>query len=99
MEFEYSPRCKELQAQLLKFMDQHIYPNESAHHAEIEANRAKGNPWVPLQLIERLKVKARVPRPVLTDDFQLRRRHLVCHRIKCRYQSVNPSSFEYRANV
>ena len=59
MEFEYSPRCKELQSQLLKFMDQHIYPNEAAHHAEIEANRAKGNPWVPLQLIERLKVKAR----------------------------------------
>ncbi len=59
MEFEYSPRCKELQAQLLKFVDQHIYPNEAEHHAEIEANRAKGNPWVPLQLIERLKLKAR----------------------------------------
>ena len=59
MEFEYSPRCKDLQVRLLKFMDDHIYPNEHAHHAEIEANRAKGNPWVPLKLIEDLKVKAR----------------------------------------
>jgi acyl-CoA dehydrogenase len=59
MEFEYSPRCQELRGKLLKFMDDHIYPNEHAHHAEIEANRAKGNPWVPLKVIEDLKVKAR----------------------------------------
>jgi acyl-CoA dehydrogenase len=59
MEFEYSPRCQELRKKLLKFMDDHIYPNEHAHHAEIEANRAKGNPWVPLKVIEDLKVKAR----------------------------------------
>ena len=59
MEFEYSPRCKDLQGRLIRFMDDHIYPNEHAHHAEIESNRAKGNPWVPLRLIEDLKVKAR----------------------------------------
>jgi acyl-CoA dehydrogenase len=28
MEFEYSDRCKDLQEKLLKFMDEHIYPNE-----------------------------------------------------------------------
>ena len=59
MDFDYSPRCQELRTKLLKFMDDYIYPNEHAHHAEIEANRAKGNPWVPLKLIEELKVKAR----------------------------------------
>jgi acyl-CoA dehydrogenase len=59
MEFEYSPRCQELRGKLLKFMDDYIYPNEHAHHAEIEANRARGNPWVPLKVIEDLKVKAR----------------------------------------
>ena len=59
MDFDYSPRCQELRTKLLKFMDDYIYPNEHAHHAEIEANRAKGDPWVPLKLIEELKVKAR----------------------------------------
>ncbi len=59
MDFDYSPRCEELRAKLLKFMDDYIYPNEHAHHAEVEANRAKGNPWVPLKLIDELKVKAR----------------------------------------
>ena len=59
MDFDYSPRCQELRTKLLKFMDDYIYPNEHAHHAEIEANRAKGNPWVPLKLIDELKVKAR----------------------------------------
>ena len=59
MDFDYSPRCQELRTKLLTFMDDYIYPNEHAHHAEIEANRAKGNPWVPLKLIEELKVKAR----------------------------------------
>ena len=59
MDFDYSSRCQELRTKLLTFMDDYIYPNEHAHHAEIEANRAKGNPWVPLKLIEELKVKAR----------------------------------------
>ena len=59
MDFDYSPRCQDLRTKLLKFMDDHIYPNEHKHHEEIEANRAKGNPWVPLKLIEDLKVKAR----------------------------------------
>ena len=31
MEFDYSDRCKELQAKLLTFMDDHIYPNEKAY--------------------------------------------------------------------
>ena len=59
MNFEFSARSKDLQLRLLKFMDEHIYPNEHAHHAEIESNRAKGNPWLPLKIIEELKVKAR----------------------------------------
>ena len=59
MDFDYSPKVKELQARLIAFMDQHIYPNEKAFHAEIEANRAKGNPWVPTKIMEELKDKAR----------------------------------------
>jgi len=59
MEFEYSPRVKEMQARLIAFMDEHIYPNEQRHHEEIEANRRAGNQWVPVKIVEELKPKAR----------------------------------------
>jgi acyl-CoA dehydrogenase len=59
MDFEYSPRTKELQAQLLRFMDEHIYPNEHRYEAEIEANTRAGKRWTPTQVIEDLKPKAR----------------------------------------
>jgi acyl-CoA dehydrogenase len=59
MDFDYSPKTKELQARLLKFMDEHIYPNEQACHDEIESNTAAGKRWTPLQTIEKLKPKAR----------------------------------------
>ena len=59
MDFDYSPKTKELQAQLQAFMDQHLYPAEGAYHAEIVANSEAGKRWTPLQTIEKLKVKAR----------------------------------------
>ena len=60
MEFEYSDRCKELQGKLLRFMDEHIYPNEKAYKAEIDRNGTeKGNRWLPTRIIEDLKPKAR----------------------------------------
>ena len=60
MEFEYSPRCQELQGKLLKFMDTHIYPNEKAYKEEINRNGIeKGNRWLPTTVIESLKPKAR----------------------------------------
>ncbi len=58
MDFDYSPRTKELQVRLLRFMDEYIYPNEHAHHEEMEANTAAGKRWTPLQIIEKLKTKA-----------------------------------------
>ena len=59
MEFEFSPRVRELQTRLLGFFDQHIVPNEHAYEEEIAGNRRNGNPWVPVQVIEHLKPKAR----------------------------------------
>ncbi|MBB3121216.1 acyl-CoA dehydrogenase family protein [Pseudoduganella violacea] len=60
MDFDYSERCKQLQAKLLAFMDQHIYPNEQAFYQEVERNgREKGNRWIPTEIIERLKPLAR----------------------------------------
>jgi acyl-CoA dehydrogenase len=54
MDFNYSQKTKELQNRLSRFMDEHIYPNEKAYHAEINS----GERWQPLQLIEDLKAKA-----------------------------------------
>ena len=59
MDFAYSPRTLELQAKLLKFMDDHIYPAEAKYDAEIAANTAAGKRWTPLNTIEALKPKAR----------------------------------------
>ncbi|HKX93208.1 MAG TPA: acyl-CoA dehydrogenase family protein, partial [Methylibium sp.] len=59
MDFAYSLRTLELQQRLLRFMDEHVYPNEARYHAEIEANTQAGRRWTPLALIEELKPKAR----------------------------------------
>jgi acyl-CoA dehydrogenase len=59
MDFEYSPKVKQLQERLNAFMDEHIYPNEAAFFAEIEQNRRNGDAWVPTKLMEELKKKAR----------------------------------------
>jgi acyl-CoA dehydrogenase len=59
MDFAYSDRCKDLQARLLAFMDEHIYPNEKAFKEEVDRNGANGNRWIPTELVERLKPLAR----------------------------------------
>jgi acyl-CoA dehydrogenase len=59
MDFSYSPRTEALRTQLLRFMDEHIYPNEATIAAEKEANEAAGKRWTPLETIEKLKPKAR----------------------------------------
>ena len=60
MDFDYSPKCKDLQARLTAFMDQHIYPNEKAFNEEVDRNgREQGNRWIPTTLVERLKPLAR----------------------------------------
>ncbi|MDO5289796.1 MAG: acyl-CoA dehydrogenase family protein [Pseudomonadota bacterium] len=59
MDFEYSPKVKQMQARLLAFMDEHIYPNEDAYLREVDENRTKGNAWQPVSVIEKLKPKAR----------------------------------------
>ena len=59
MNFDYTPKVKEMQARLLEFFDQHIYPNEHRFHEEVEANRRAGNAWIPTKVIEELKPLAR----------------------------------------
>ena len=48
-----SVSLQELSARLVRFMDEHIYPNEKRYHDEIAADR-----WRPSPLVEELKPKA-----------------------------------------
>ncbi len=59
MHFEYSDKVKALQARLLQFMDEHVYPNEQRFFEEVAANRAQGNAWIPTKIVEELKPLAR----------------------------------------
>ncbi|HZW19916.1 acyl-CoA dehydrogenase family protein [Noviherbaspirillum sp.] len=59
MDFQYSDKVKQLQQRLIAFMDEHVYPNEETFYQEVEANRAKGNAWIPTKIMEELKDKAK----------------------------------------
>jgi acyl-CoA dehydrogenase len=59
MAFVDSPRVVELKAQLLKFFDEHIYPNEETYEKEVEQNRNAGDAFKPVAIIEKLKPLAR----------------------------------------
>jgi len=55
MDFDYSPKVKDLQQRLAAFMEAHVYPNEQRFHDEV----AEGDRWAPTRLIEELKAKAK----------------------------------------
>ncbi|MDE2121743.1 MAG: acyl-CoA dehydrogenase family protein, partial [Betaproteobacteria bacterium] len=59
MDFEYSPKVRELQQRLWAFMREHVLPAEAEFDAEVRANRAAGNVWQPTRVMERLKGQAR----------------------------------------
>jgi acyl-CoA dehydrogenase len=59
LDFDYSPRCRELQQRLLAFMETQVYPNEHRFRDEVAANRQAGDTWRPTRIVEELKVKAR----------------------------------------
>ena len=56
MLFEYSDKSSRLQQQLAAFMERHVYPNEAAYAAQLEAAADR---FAPLPLMEELKQKAR----------------------------------------
>ena len=53
---ECSEKSNRLQAQLLRFMEQHIYPNEAAYAEQLAAS---ANRFAPLPLMEELKDRAK----------------------------------------
>jgi acyl-CoA dehydrogenase len=59
MDFSYSQKVEALRAELTRFFDDAIYPNEARYLQEVQANRDAGNAWVPTRVIEELKLRAR----------------------------------------
>ena len=55
MDFDHSPKVKELQKLLGSFMEERVYPNEMRYRSELDT----GDRWQPLELIEKLKEKAK----------------------------------------
>jgi acyl-CoA dehydrogenase len=56
MDFEHSPRARELLERLTAFQEREIEPREEAYHREL---LARADPWVVLGVIEELKGRAR----------------------------------------
>jgi acyl-CoA dehydrogenase len=55
MDFDFTPKVKELQKRVTAFMEEHIYPNESKYQEHCEGP----DRWQPVPIIEELKPKAR----------------------------------------
>ena len=56
MDFAYSPKAEALRAELLDFMDSHVYPAEAVYHRQIAES---GNPHQVPEIMAELKVEAR----------------------------------------
>ena len=59
MEFEFSPKVVDLRTRLLKFMDEHVYPNEQRRDEELAANARAGRAYAELPMMAGLKAQAR----------------------------------------
>ncbi len=59
MDFAYSSKVETLRAELTRFFNDSVYPNEALYRQEVERNRAAGNAWLPTKIIEQLKTEAR----------------------------------------
>ena len=55
MNFEFSPKVRELQERLAHFMKAHVHPNEQRFSDEV----ARGDRWQPTDLVEELKLQAK----------------------------------------
>jgi acyl-CoA dehydrogenase len=56
MDFDFSPKVKDLQKRVQQFMDEHVYPNEDTYHNQIDT---QGDRWQIPPVMEELKAKAR----------------------------------------
>ena len=58
MDFDYSPRQRELMRRIGDFMDEHVYPAVPIY----EQQAAEGERWKVIPILEQLKAKARASR-------------------------------------
>jgi len=56
MDFDYSPKVKELQKRVQDFMDEYIYPNEETFYNQLNS---QGDRWQIPPIMEELKMKAK----------------------------------------
>ncbi len=56
---EHTPRSLHLQEQLQSFFAANIHPHVATYHHQVAENRAKGDAFAPVAIIEELKPKAR----------------------------------------
>jgi acyl-CoA dehydrogenase len=55
MDFDFSPRQKEMAARVQAFMDEHVYPAVPTYHQQ----EAEGERWKVIPVVEELKAKAK----------------------------------------
>ena len=82
MDFDYSPKTKELQKKLLQFMDDHIYPAESQYMAELAATHRRASAG---RRCRRSRTSRPKPRPS------------VCGTCSCRWTRPRPQATTARA--
>ena len=51
MDFDYSPRQKEWMTRVGHFMDAHVYAAEPVYAEQMNAARAKGDPWIVVPVV------------------------------------------------
>jgi acyl-CoA dehydrogenase len=59
MDFSYSTKVDQLRAELTRFFEASIHPNEAVYQEQVRKNRVAGDAWMPVQVIEELKPLAR----------------------------------------
>ena len=56
MDFDFSPKVKDLQKRVQQFMDDHVYPNEDTYHNQVDH---QGDRWQIPPIMEEMKEKAK----------------------------------------
>ena len=56
MDFDYSPKVKDLQKRVQQFMSDHVYPNENLYHEQVDSQSDR---WQIPPIMEEMKAKAK----------------------------------------
>src|SRR5579862_8128425 len=59
MDFDYSPRQREMMGRVQEFMDRHVHPAEKVYAAQMDEATQKGNRWIVVPVVEELKARAK----------------------------------------